>query len=745
MDAERRRPLNIAKDFVDALKPKKGTQAYDTTAQIVRIEDNTAWVHIPGGIDETPVKMTINATEGQTVQVRVADGTAFLVGNASAPPTDDRVANIATTVANTASDVAHTASNVANTAVEYASSAAQAASEAWDHAQDASDAASAAQDSADDALEAAQSAQTSATNANEYASRALGGLSTVQSVAETLTWITQHGTMTLTTDTAPDPTHVYFVRDNNGDYQVGNYRYSIVTEPQQSAMSTYYELSIDESLNNYVGTHLALTNEGLWLLPAGTGTYKVLVATGAGTTYTNAGVYIIDSTGGTVGYYGGTGLEVFHGLTEIAHLGYGSGKNSTGGTSQAPYYTIGQRVSGSTVGNYSVAEGINTTASGYASHAEGNATTASGADSHAEGQDTTASGGSAHAEGFNTTASGAISHAEGNATTASGYYSHAEGEGAEATNYGSHAEGYHTTASGYYSHAEGYETTASGYVSHAGGEGTIAAGSWQTVIGKYTVENSSGSYRFIIGGGTADNNRLDALKVDSSGNITSNALTASKALVSDANKRIVSSSVSSTELGYLSGATSSIQTQLNGKQATISGGASTITSSNLTASKALVSNASGKVAASSVSSTELGYLSGVTSAIQTQLNGKQDALSVTISASIGTAGTSCPSGTTGITQGSVTFEPGTYLILVSAFFSSNATGRRVMYFSTTSSGSAIDGTVYDARMAVDGAASRLKFQTIKTFETSTTLYLRATQNSGSSLTFTAEYSSIKIS
>ena len=115
----------------------------------------------------------------------------------------------------------------------------------------------------------------------------------------------------------------------------------------------------------------------------------------------------------------------------------------------------------------------------------------------------------------------------------------------------------------------------------------------------------------------------------------------------------------------------------------------------------------------------------------------------TISASIGTAGTSCAT-STWLTQGSVTFEPGTYLILVNAFFSSNATGRRLMYFSETSSGSALDGSVYDARMAVDGAASRLKFQTIKTFETSTTLYLRAWQNSGSTLTFTAEYSSIKI-
>lgn len=79
---------------------------------------------------------------------------------------------------------------------------------------------------------------------------------------------------------------------------------------------------------------------------------------------------------------------------------------------------------------------------------------------------------------------------------------------------------------------------------------------------------------------------------------------------------------SATELNYTDGVTSNIQTQLDGKQATINGGASTIASSNLTASRALVSNSSGKVAVSAVTSTELGYLDGVTSAIQTQLDGK---------------------------------------------------------------------------------------------------------------------------
>ena len=75
--------------------------------------------------------------------------------------------------------------------------------------------------------------------------------------------------------------------------------------------------------------------------------------------------------------------------------------------------------------------------------------------------------------------------------------------------------------------------------------------------------------------------------------------------------------------GYLS---STDWTTFNSKQATITGGASTITTSNLTASRALTSNASGKVDVSTVTSTELGYLSGVTSAIQTQLNAKQNTI-----------------------------------------------------------------------------------------------------------------------
>ena len=75
-----------------------------------------------------------------------------------------------------------------------------------------------------------------------------------------------------------------------------------------------------------------------------------------------------------------------------------------------------------------------------------------------------------------------------------------------------------------------------------------------------------------------------------------------------------------------------LQSSLDAKQATITGGATTITGSNLTANRALISNGSGKVAVSAVTSTELGYLDGVTSAIQTQLNGKASTAVATTSA-----------------------------------------------------------------------------------------------------------------
>jgi hypothetical protein len=61
------------------------------------------------------------------------------------------------------------------------------------------------------------------------------------------------------------------------------------------------------------------------------------------------------------------------------------------------------------------------------------------------------------------------------------------------------------------------------------------------------------------------------------GNLRDTGFTASRALATDASLNIVSSSVTSTELSYLSGVTSALQTQINGKINTSNGAVATAT------------------------------------------------------------------------------------------------------------------------------------------------------------------------
>lgn len=103
----------------------------------------------------------------------------------------------------------------------------------------------------------------------------------------------------------------------------------------------------------------------------------------------------------------------------------------------------------------------------------------------------------------------------------------------------------------------------------------------------------------------------------------------------DGDKDLVSSSVTDTELGYLSGVTSSIQTQLDSKASTPIDAATEITgvlpvanggtnsSTALSNDFVIISSGGSIVEDSSVTTTELGYLDGVTSALQTQIDGKQ--------------------------------------------------------------------------------------------------------------------------
>lgn len=97
--------------------------------------------------------------------------------------------------------------------------------------------------------------------------------------------------------------------------------------------------------------------------------------------------------------------------------------------------------------------------------------------------------------------------------------------------------------------------------------------------------------------------------------LTTNGATASWATIDLSSKQDVVSGVSSTEIGYLDGVTSAIQTQLNNKQAIVSG----------------------------VSDTEIGYLDGVSAPIQAQLDTALSGLDLKVNRSNGTVTTASTS------------------------------------------------------------------------------------------------------
>lgn len=118
------------------------------------------------------------------------------------------------------------------------------------------------------------------------------------------------------------------------------------------------------------------------------------------------------------------------------------------------------------------------------------------------------------------TAIGPMSVAEGYDTESSGFYSHSEGETTRATAEAAHAEGMEAIADGVASHAEGLAAHAAGFAAHAQNEGTIAAGDHQTALGKYNVEDANDTYAVIVGNGTSNTARSNALTVDWNGNVS---------------------------------------------------------------------------------------------------------------------------------------------------------------------------------------------------------------------------------
>lgn len=154
---------------------------------------------------------------------------------------------------------------------EVASRAAESASE--DAAQAAADAASIAG--------AAALALERASEANSYAHGAFQSLSEVERVVGTVNWIADHGQYIKTEDTAVDATKAYYIRMGSGTDE-DPYEYVVISPDgtENPAESEWYVLSVDESVTNYINTHLALMDDGLHVFSLDNGYYIVLASDG---------------------------------------------------------------------------------------------------------------------------------------------------------------------------------------------------------------------------------------------------------------------------------------------------------------------------------------------------------------------------------------------------------------------------------------------------------------------------------
>ena len=487
------------KEFLKVLNNKdKGPKPYDTTAEVVRVEDGVAWVHIDGGVEETPAELTINAVKGDMVKVRLVGGQAYLIGNGTAPPTDDRVANNALGVANSAQFKAKTAEEVANVTEQRTRPAitsmityyklsngtpeqpTEEDHDGWSTDEPLWDA-----DSDEQLYYSVRSRTVQGVTYWTYPHvlSSYANMSILQNAI--LLEVGEGSTIGHIMDSNGED-----ILDSNGEPFIA--KLGSITDAYARVQVKAKEI-LQEVSETYVNTgqsNIHILSSVMKQTAEGVDIYATINGEESDThTHIDNDSFDIVKGDKTIGQFGTNGLIIKDSVygVMIAQLGFGE-TASTGGTVDAPFYDLGQRKADTVIGYLSLVEGENNTASGHDSHAEGT----------------------------NTQATANYSHAEGAGSIASGSSSHAEGRGSSATGQDAHAEGYGTTASGKASHAEGTDTTASGDNSHASGKGTYAGSSEQFVIGRYNAV--SGSYVFMIGNGTASQSKT-IFAVDWDGNI----------------------------------------------------------------------------------------------------------------------------------------------------------------------------------------------------------------------------------
>ena len=305
----------IIEQFVNAIKQEPNDKKTTYSAIVSRIdEEGVIWVYVAGADKDTPTAQTgVEVKKGDNVTVEWRNNKLYIAGNYSNPSAGvSRVqeAEIAAKVANEA----------ANNAVYDAGRA--------------RDAAEQAQGKAAEADTAARNASQSAQEASDSAHSAITDLSLVEKVVNSIEWIARHGYYSRTTDQEVYPDKMYFVlecdsvttptgnpslqryyerygsgTDEDPYYFVKTEDTSVVSGKEYytgSASSVsqptgnpyellYYELETNEAVSQYLNSHLALTDNGLYII-AEDNSYKALLS--------STGLQIIDPQGRVVGIHG---------------------------------------------------------------------------------------------------------------------------------------------------------------------------------------------------------------------------------------------------------------------------------------------------------------------------------------------------------------------------------------------------------------------------------------------------------
>ncbi len=380
----------ILESLMAALKQsERKTSAYDTSATVRRIEGGIAWVHIPGGVDETPVKLTINAKAGDTVQVRVSGGRAFMVGNATAPPTDDRVATQAVEGVKAVNKVVQTVRKIAEGAAKIAGNTNQ---YFW-HVQEGTDTGAHITEIPQEEFLADPE------NGGGNLLARSNGIAVRDGLDELATFGAEQSTIGKTTDA-----HLDFDYRSMQAVDLSGYTYFHISDLRdKSGSATLVAIEV------YDG------NGTITLAILATEIVSVTIDDVETTSYTFDGDRTVTLTD-TASLAGG----------EIVAITYTTNSNL------AKAYTLGRRMDNSVIGPMSLAIGYNGNASGFAS-------LVGGSYSNARGPYSIAVGSFCEADASHSLARGVGSVAKGNRSTACGYCAVANGSD-------SHAFGYYVNA-----------------------------------------------------------------------------------------------------------------------------------------------------------------------------------------------------------------------------------------------------------------------------------------------------------